>query len=95
MGLVNRVVPLARLEEEVDSWCEQMFRSSPGCLEILKASFDWELDTMPEVGLIANTLYPDWFDSAEGQEGGLAFMEKRKPDFWKIRKAEAAKKALP
>lgn len=88
MGLVNRVVPLARLDEEVDRWCEDMLRLSPGCLEVLKASFDWELDTMPPLGLMANNLYPDWFDSPEGKEGVVAFLEKRKPNFWKIRKAE-------
>ncbi len=89
MGLVNRVVPLERLYDEVDRWCDDLLKASPACLEILKASFDWELDTMPQFGLISAELYPDWFESKEGREGSAAFLEKRKPDYWKIR-AESA-----
>ncbi len=88
MGLINKVVPLERLDEEVDKWCEDILSLSPGCVEILKASFDWELDSMPQLGLMSGTLYPDWFDIPEGQEGTVAFLEKRKPNFWRIRKQE-------
>ena len=89
MKLVNRVVPLERLEEEVDRWCEQLLSVSPGCIEVLKASFDWEIDTMPQLGVVANSLHPDFFDLPEGKEGAMAFIEKRPTRFWKIRKAEA------
>ncbi len=89
MGLVNTVVPSGELEGEVDRWCEELLAVSPGCVEILKAAFDQELDGYPEMGIISGALYPDWFDSAEGQEGGAAFLEKRKPRFWEIRKREA------
>ena len=95
MGLVNRVVPVAKLDDEVDRWCEDLLQSSPGCIEVLKASFDWELDTMPPAGVIANTLYPGWFDSSEGKEGSTAFLEKRKPNFWAIRKAEVERRQKP
>jgi naphthoate synthase/2-ketocyclohexanecarboxyl-CoA hydrolase len=88
MGLVNTVVALDQLEAEVDRWSEEMLALSPGCLEILKASFDWELDTMPQLGVMSNWLYPDWFDSPEGQEGARAFLEKRAPAHWRIRQAE-------
>jgi len=88
MGLVNCVVPLARLEDEVDKWCEEMLALSPSCLEVLKASFDFEIDTLPPLGNIASWLHPDFFDTPEGKEGAVAFMERRKPRFWKIRKAE-------
>lgn len=88
MGLVNKVVPLAKLEEEVDKWCEELLSLSPGCIEVLKAAFDDEIDHMPQLGLQSGALYPDWFDSEECREGVTAFLEKRKPQFWKIRKAE-------
>jgi len=89
MGLVNKVVPGDDLDAEVDSWCEEMLSLSPGCLEILKATFDQEMDGYQEMGVISSNFYPDWFDSAEGQEGGSAFLEKRTPRFWQIRREEA------
>ena len=89
MGLVNKVVPLERLEDEVDQWCEEMLRLSPGCLEILKAAFDQGMDGFAEMGVISSTLYPDWFDSPEGREGAAAFVEKRPPRFWELRAKDA------
>ena len=89
MGLVNTVVPLAELEAEVDRWCEELLSVSPGCLEVLKAAFDQEMDGYREQGSISATLYPDWFDMPEGREGGAAFLEKRKEKFWSIREHEA------
>jgi naphthoate synthase/2-ketocyclohexanecarboxyl-CoA hydrolase len=89
MGLVNRVVPLDRLEAEVDQWCSELFLASPGCLEVLKAAFDQEMDGYAELGVISSQLYPDWFDTPEGKEGGAAFVEKRKPRFYELREREA------
>jgi len=88
MGLVNTVVPPDRLDEEVDKWCEEMLALSPGCLEILKAAFDQEMDGYADMGVISSRLYPDWFDSPEGKEGPAAFLEKRRPRFWSIRRQE-------
>lgn len=88
MGLVNKVVPLEQLEAEVDKWCEEMLQLSPGCLEILKAAFDQEMDGYADLGVISSQFYPDWFDTPEGKEGGAAFTEKRRPQFWKLRKQE-------
>jgi len=93
MGLVNTVVPHERLEAEVDQWCEELLSVSPGCLEVLKASFDQEMDGYQEMGVISSNFYPDWFDMPEGKEGGAAFGERRTPDFWKLREREAKKRA--
>ncbi len=90
MGLVNRVVPRDRLEAEVDGWCAELFLASPGCLEVLKAAFDQEMDGYAELGVISSQLYPDWFDTPEGKEGGQAFVEKRQPRFYELRAREAA-----
>ncbi len=89
MGLVNKVVPADRLDAEVLAWCEEMLSLSPGCLEILKAAFDQEMDGYAEMGVISSNFYPDWFDMPEGKEGGNAFVQKRPPQFWKIREDEA------
>ncbi|HEM45451.1 MAG TPA: hypothetical protein ENO23_00230 [Alphaproteobacteria bacterium] len=89
MGLVNTVVPDEEIWDEVDRWCEELLEKSPGCLEILKASFDQEMDGYNEMGILSSQYYPDWFDMPEGKEGGAAFSAKRKPEFWRIRQAEA------
>jgi naphthoate synthase/2-ketocyclohexanecarboxyl-CoA hydrolase len=91
MGLVNSVVPDDQLEQEVEKWCEELLAVSPGCLEILKAAFDQEMDGYTEMGVISSQFYPDWFDMPEGKEGGFAFVEKRKPEFWKLRHDAAEK----
>lgn len=88
MGLVNTVVPLDKLDEEVDRWCEEILALSPGCVEILKATFDSAIANEPRLGYHSSLLYPDWFDTEECREGVQSFLEKRKPGFWKIRKAQ-------
>jgi naphthoate synthase/2-ketocyclohexanecarboxyl-CoA hydrolase len=66
-----------------------MLALSPGCLEILKAAFDQEMDGYAEMGILSGQHSLDWFDDPEGKEGGAAFGEKRPPRFWKLRKREA------
>ena len=88
MGLVNAVVPRDQLEDEVDRWCEELLSVSPGCLEVLKAAFDQEMDGYAEMGVISGQFYPDWFDMPEGKEGGAAFTDKRPPRFWQLRERE-------
>jgi naphthoate synthase/2-ketocyclohexanecarboxyl-CoA hydrolase len=86
MGLVNAVVPLAKLDEEVDKWCERILELSPGCVEILKASFEtW---TQPWKGYNRThqrEMYPHWFEGPEIKEAQRSFLEKRRPYFWKNR----------
>jgi naphthoate synthase/2-ketocyclohexanecarboxyl-CoA hydrolase len=93
MGLVNEVVPHDELWNEVDRWCEELLSKSPGCLEILKAAFDQEMDGYKEMGIYSSQFYPDWFDMPEGKEGGAAFSEKRSPRFWELRAREAEMRA--
>ncbi|MGZ4190486.1 MAG: 1,4-dihydroxy-2-naphthoyl-CoA synthase, partial [Actinomycetota bacterium] len=44
MGLVNKVVPLERLEEETIAWCRRMLEMSPLALRLLKAGFNADTD---------------------------------------------------
>ena len=44
MGMVNRVVPLAKLEDECVSWAKEMMRLSPLALRMIKAGLNAELD---------------------------------------------------
>jgi naphthoate synthase/2-ketocyclohexanecarboxyl-CoA hydrolase len=88
MGLANKVVSLEGIEEEVDKWCEEILTLSPTCIQNLKATFDWEADRLTDYGLTYAATCPEFFRTEEAREGGQAFLEKRKPQFWKIRKAE-------
>ncbi len=88
MGLVNSVVPDDKLDEEVDRICEDIIKASPGCIEILKGCFDAEIDHLPQSGLQSSWQYHNYFDTEEGKEGSMAFMEKRKPNYWAIRKKQ-------
>ena len=84
MGLVNKVVPLARLEEETVKWCEEMLQLSPLALRMLKRSFNAALDGQAGIQELAGDATMLFYMSEEAQEGRDAFKEKRKPDFRKF-----------
>ncbi|MEX0800291.1 MAG: enoyl-CoA hydratase-related protein [Dehalococcoidia bacterium] len=82
MGLVNAVVPLDRLDEEVDRWCQELLQKSPSCLKILKASFKTVYQPLLEAQRDwVEELAPGFYASGEADEGKNAFLERREPDF--------------
>jgi 2-ketocyclohexanecarboxyl-CoA hydrolase len=82
MGLVNTVVPLDRLDEEVDRWCQELLQKSPSCLKILKASFKTVYAPLLQAERDwVSELAPDFYTSGEVDEGKNAFLERREPDF--------------
>lgn len=86
MGLVNKVVPADKLDEEVDLWCKEILEKSPTAIEIAKHSFNCDTDSIfgiQGLGLHALRLF---YESDEAKEGAIAFREKRKPDYGKYRK---------
>lgn len=82
MGMVNKVVPLEKLEDTCVEWAEIMMERSPLALRMIKAGLNAELDgrgwysgswlAMPRCSIIR------WMRLGEG---GKAFLEKRKPRF--------------
>jgi naphthoate synthase len=84
MGLVNAVVPLARLEEETVQWCREMLAMSPLALRMLKSSFNAELDGQAGVQELAGNATLLYYMTEEAQEGRNAYVEKRKPNFKKF-----------
>jgi naphthoate synthase len=84
MGLVNTVVPLARLEEETVQWCREMLAMSPTALRFLKASFNADTDGLAGIQQLAGDATLLYYLTEEAKEGKNAFLEKRKPDFSKF-----------
>ncbi len=84
MGLVNKVVPLDKLEETTIAWCRKMLEKSPIALRMLKASFNAELDGQAGIQQLAGDATLLYYLSEEAKEGKDAFLEKRKPDFSKF-----------
>jgi naphthoate synthase len=81
MGMVNKVVPLAQLEDETVQWCREMLALSPFSLRLLKASFNAAEDGLTGIQQLAHDTNLLFYGSEEAQEGRDAYREKRKPDF--------------
>ena len=81
MGMVNKVVPIDQLEDTCVEWAEIMMERSPLALRMIKAGLNAELDGQAGIQQLAGdaTMLYHYLDDA--QEGGNAFLEKRKPDF--------------
>jgi 2-ketocyclohexanecarboxyl-CoA hydrolase len=80
-GLVNAVVPRARLRDEVREWADDMLALSPTALRFLKQSFNTDTEHMAAIGQLAFSGLGLFVDTDEAREGVNAFAEKRDPDF--------------
>ena len=81
MGMVNKVVPAERLEDEVVEWAETMMQHSTLALRMIKAGLNAELDGQAGIQELAGDATMLYYMLDEAQEGGRAFLEKRKPNF--------------
>jgi naphthoate synthase len=81
MGLVNKVVPLARLEEETVAWARKMLQHSPLALRMIKAGMNAADDGLAGIQQLAGDATLLYYLSEEAQEGRDAYVQKRKPDF--------------
>lgn len=86
MGLVNCVVPAERLEDTCVEWAQTMMERSPLALRMIKAGLNAELDGQAGIQELAGDATMLYYFLDEAQEGGKAFLEKRKPDFKKYPK---------
>jgi serine/threonine protein kinase len=86
MGLVNTVVPLARLEEETITWCREILQHSPTALRLLKSSFNADCDGQAGLQELAGNATLLFYLTEEGKEGKNAFLEKRKPNYKKFKR---------
>ena len=81
MGLVNAVVPLARLEEETVAWCREMLALSPRALRMSKLSFHAHEDGYAGIQQLAHDANLLFYGTEEAQEGREAFKARRTPEF--------------
>ena len=86
MGMVNKVVPFNKLEDEVVDWAETMMERSPLALRMIKAGLNAELDGQAGIQQLAGDATMLYYMLDEAHEGGQAFLEKRKPNFKKYPK---------
>ena len=83
MGLVNKVVPIAKLEEEGVAWAREIMAKSPLAIRVLKSSFNAAEDGHAGLQELAGNATLLFYMTEEAQEGRDAFLEKREPDFKK------------
>lgn len=86
MGLVNKVVPVDKLEEEGIVWANEILQHSPMAIRLLKSAFNAELDGQSGIQELAGNATLLYYMSEEAQEGKKAYNEKRKPNFKKYPK---------
>ncbi len=84
MGLVNKVVPVAELEEEGVQWAQEVMTKSPIAIRCLKSAFNADCDGQAGIQELAGNATMLYYMSEEGTEGKQAFLEKRPPDFRKF-----------
>lgn len=84
MGLVNTVVTVEELENTTVEWAQRMMELSPLALRMIKAGLNAELDGQAGIQELAGDATMLYYMTDEAQEGGKAFLEKRKPNFSKL-----------
>jgi naphthoate synthase len=86
MGMVNKVVPLAQLEDETVSWCKTIMKRSPLAVRMIKRGLNAELDGQRGLMEFAGDATLLYYLTDEAQEGKRAFLDKRDPEFQKYPK---------
>ncbi|EQC49213.1 naphthoate synthase [Bacteriovorax sp. BSW11_IV] len=84
MGMVNKVVAHAELEEEALRWAKEMNSKSPTAMRMLKFGFNLCDDGLVGQQLFAGEATRLAYGTTEAQEGRDAFLEKRDQDFSKF-----------
>lgn len=86
MGLINKVVPLKKLEDTTIKWCKIIQSKSYIALRLIKRSLNAELDGQHGIMQLAGDATLMFYMTEESKEGKNAFLEKRNPNFKKFPK---------
>ena len=82
VGLVNRVVPAAELDDAVGAWAAKLARSSPLLLRLGKDAIARQMDMPLDDALdYLRAQLALAFSTEDVQEGVAAFLEKREPEW--------------
>ncbi len=81
MGMVNKAVPHAELEEEAVRWAKVINSKSPTSIRMLKYAFNLIDDGLVGQQIFAGEATRLAYMTEEAQEGRDAFLEKRPPRF--------------
>jgi dihydroxynaphthoic acid synthetase len=85
MGWINKVVPKEDLDSEVSAWCKRLLEMSPQSLRIAKLQINFNSDMSHSQVSHGLELARFFMKAPEMVEGASAFLQKRKPDFWKVK----------
>lgn len=86
MGLINKVVPFDKLQEEAEKWCKEICDMSPTAIKFLKFAFNADTDHIYGFENMSMSAVRLYWSTEEGAEAKRAKMEKRKPDWAKLMK---------
>lgn len=81
MGMVNAVVPHARLEEVALEWASEIVAKSPTAQRMIKFAFNLVDDGLVGQQVFAGEATRLAYMTDEAAEGRDAFLEKRRPDY--------------
>ena len=87
MGLINKIVEYKDLENEGVVWAKKILQHSPTAIRFLKNSFIAESDGLAGLQNLAGDITMMYYMTEEAKEGRNAFLEKRKPEFNKFKRA--------
>jgi len=84
-GLVNRAVPAGRLRESVDEMVGQILTCAPGAIRLQKELMIlWRQTDLTSAVRFGINVFATAYATGEPQEGALAFLEKRWPEWDRI-----------
>lgn len=88
LGLVNKVVPPDKLEEEVDKWCDEILDKSPGAIAGIKTAFNAATTYMRGLEQLSSLYLWKYYGTEEAEHWKKSFWEKRKPEWQRFRRKE-------
>ena len=78
MGMVNKVVPLAELDNEVTRWCDEIKALEPFAIRYLKHAFNADTDHISGFESMSMAAVRLYWDTDEAKAQKEAFARQRK-----------------